>query len=206
LTPDARWHTAAEAVSVFEAHSTVGCDRQQLLDLIDRAFDGVVLGDGVSLHETIVLDNYGDESERQAARAPDEKTDWRRLVHDPEMHRVGGVGGLAFYDAEGLRFHLPVYLIRAIDALDRLTRGTFVESELLFTLTDCTAHTLAKLSILNHAQRTAIRGFLIYWRDKMEPSRQWQPARMSELDSAIDEIWNPQSSLLDTPDRWPPDP
>jgi hypothetical protein len=181
---------------LFEARSSVASDRERLLNLIEQAFDGVVLGDGVSLHETIVLDHYGELWERQAARAPDEKTDWRNLVHDPELLNVTGVGGMCFFDAPGLRFHLPAYLCMAVNKLG-LDVDSFVLETLLFILTNGSAYTLENLSILNHAQRAAIREVLVFWREK------W-PSEKPEIDRAIEKIWHPESSLLDTPDRWPP--
>jgi hypothetical protein len=49
-------------------------ERQRgLLRLIEDAFGGVALGDGVSLHETVVIDLYGGRAERLAAREPDEE-------------------------------------------------------------------------------------------------------------------------------------
>src|ERR1700685_3017835 len=75
--------------------------QRELLQLIEEAFRGVELGGGVSLHETVVLDNYGTQEQRRAARAPDEKRDWRKLVGDPELIATRGVGGLAFYDPAG---------------------------------------------------------------------------------------------------------
>ncbi len=92
--------------------------QRRLLRLIEEAFQGVELGDGVSLHESVVIDEYGGPEERRTARASDEKHDWRKLVRDPELIRpaVGEVtgGGMPFYDAAGLRFHLPAYLSVAV--------------------------------------------------------------------------------------------
>lgn len=85
-----------------------------LLQQIDKAFCGVTLGDGVSLHETEVIDCYGTDEERLRARAGDEKDDWHKLIDDPELVKVCGVGGLCFYDAAGLRFHLPAYLSHVV--------------------------------------------------------------------------------------------
>ena len=93
--------------------------RERLLEAICEAFRGVELGDGVSLHETVVIDNYGGIDERLAARNRDETCDWRKLINDPELARWGGVGGFSFYDAAGLRFHLPAYLSLAVIDFDR---------------------------------------------------------------------------------------
>ena len=88
--------------------------RQRLLDQIDKAFAGVELGDGVSMHESAVIDDYGTDEQRLAARTPDEKLDWRKLIDGPEMTRLFSIGngGLCFLDAVGLRFYLPACLTR----------------------------------------------------------------------------------------------
>ena len=85
--------------------------QQQLLAQIDAAFAGVELGDGVSIHETQVIDSYGTCEQRLAARTPDEKLDWHKLIDDPDLPWLfGNAGGLSFIDHEGLRFYLPACL------------------------------------------------------------------------------------------------
>src|SRR5688572_12494241 len=52
---------------------------QELCHLIEAAFAGVTLGNGVGLHEGQAIDDYEDASTRGAYRAKDEKKDWRRI-------------------------------------------------------------------------------------------------------------------------------
>lgn len=134
--------------------------QRRLLRSIQCAFAGVELGDGVSLHETILLDNYGDPRARRAARAADEKHDWRKLVDDPELERVTGVGGMGFLDAAGLRFHLPAYLCLTV----RYPRwcGNILQ-DLLFLLT-CPEHRPERFALLNRHRRACIRDVLLYLR------------------------------------------
>ena len=90
-------------------------DRQQrLLDSIERAFHGVELGNGVSLHEAKVVDDYDTRAQRLAARTSDEKHDWRKLIDDPKLLQLCRLGALSFFDAAGLKFHLPACLSRAV--------------------------------------------------------------------------------------------
>ena len=79
---------------------------QKLLALIREAFTDVYLEDGVSLHQTVVIDNYGSNAEMVQARLKDEKMDWQKLISKPELLNINGIGGLSFYDAKGLRFHV----------------------------------------------------------------------------------------------------
>jgi hypothetical protein len=78
-----------------------------VIERIERAFAGVRLGDGVSLREADVIDDYGTEADRTKARAQDEQIDWRRISED----LIGRYSWcLSFFDADGMRFHLPAYM------------------------------------------------------------------------------------------------
>jgi putative SOS response-associated peptidase YedK len=81
--------------------------KQRLLDSIERAFHGVELGAGASLHEAKTIDDYGTTAQRLPARDRDEKHDWRKLIDDSELVKACRLGALSFFDAAGLKFHLP---------------------------------------------------------------------------------------------------
>ena len=156
--------------------------RQRLLAAIEEAFRGVELSDGVSLHETVVIDDYGSTEERQAARERDEKQDWRKLIGAPELARIGGVGGLSFYDAAGLRFHLPAYLSLAVIDFDREDADLVLES-LMFTLTHFSEYNVGRLASLSRAQRKCVREVLLFLRGEYE-------LESAELDRAIEGYWS----------------
>ena len=131
---------------------------KQLLSLISDAFKGVQLEDGVSLHKTIYIDNYGDITEEEArAIEKDERHDWQKLVDDPELLNVHGIGGISFFDAKGLRFHLPAYLTVAITH----PVGEVTDS-LLFTLTSKTDYNINRLEILDASMKACIAAVLAY--------------------------------------------
>ena len=158
--------------------------RQRLLDQIDSAFAGVELGDGVSMHETQVIDDYGTCEQRVAARTPDEKFDWHKLIDDPEITwLLGAASGMCFLDATGLRFYLPACLSLGV----RYPEGGEEVGDMLGSLEFCLAHlsaySLERLAILTDAQRICVRDVLIYFRD----SRDWEDP---ELDQAIAGYWS----------------
>jgi hypothetical protein len=157
-------------------------ERQQLLNAIERAFNEVELGEGVSLHETVVIDNHGSTQERQAARLGDERCDWRRLIGDPEVGRIGYVGGPCFYDAAGLRFHLPAYLSLAVTDFERPDADRALDS-LMFNLTKFSEYNLGRLKILNPTQRRCVRDVLVFLRRCYE-------LESAELDEAIEGYWS----------------
>lgn len=134
--------------------------KEHVLQLIYTAFDQVKLEDGVSLHETIKIDNYGLTNEvLESQIKADERKDWKKLIDDPELIEVNGMGGLSFYDAKGLRFHLPAYLCLCINH-----PNTEVASSLTFQLTRLEAYNRQRFSILTPEQRKAVKVFLTYIR------------------------------------------
>ena len=82
--------------------------RASLISDITSAFAGVRLGGGVGLFEAQGLDDYADAAERKALRERDEKDDWTVLSADA-LNRANS--SLSFFDADGMRFHLPAYLV-----------------------------------------------------------------------------------------------
>ena len=76
---------------------------------IGAAFGNVSREDGVTLHETEVLDDYGSDQERQAARAKDTDAHWRDVL-DEWIEEIRGIGGMCFLDGEGFRYYLPAYM------------------------------------------------------------------------------------------------
>lgn len=153
--------------------------RQQLLAAIEGAFRGVELGDGVSLHETVIIDNYGGPNAQRSAREVDEKRNWRKLIRDPELVRIGE---LSCYDAKGFRFHLPTYLSLAVVDFDREDAERVLDS-LMYHLTHFSDYNVGRLSILDGKQRGCVRDVLAYLRAEYE-------LESAELDEAIAGYWS----------------
>ena len=136
-----------------------------LLSLIAEAFDGVVLGDGVSLHESEAIDMYEGAIGRAAAREPDEKLDWKKLVSDPELPRTCGVGGPIFMDAAGFAFHLPAYLTLAVLEAER-PKSIDIFVNLLNRLTDLSEFGQEKFSLLLPHQKACVAIVLQFLKTK----------------------------------------
>ena len=134
--------------------------KEQVIQLIHQAFEQVKLEEGVSLHQTIKIDNYGETNETLESQIKaDERKDWKNLIDDPELIEVNGIGGLSFYDAKGLRFHLPAYLCLTVNTPD-----TDISESLMFHLTHLEAYNRERFSILTAEQRKAVKVFLTYVR------------------------------------------
>jgi len=124
------------------------------INQIVDAFARVTLGNGVSVREADVIDDYGTESERAAARERDEIHDWQRIP-DEDIENHSSV--LCFMDDDGLRFHLPAYM--------RFTLCRYRESEsisadaTIYLL--CEPHYINRLLVhLTKQQINAIKAFL----------------------------------------------
>ena len=155
---------------------------EDLLKMIRQAFAGVVLGDGVSLRQTKVLDLYGSEEELRAAWELDEKDDWQKLIDDPELADTSCFGGLCFLDKAGLLFHLPAYLSLAV-------KHPFedVVSCLIFR---CYPEYCHYFEMLSETQRTCVYAVLSFLQEVLEDEN--ADARLKE---AIDLYWQPDISV-----------
>lgn len=86
-------------------------DSSVVLDRIHHAFDGVERGQGTTLHEAMVLDDYGSEEEQRKARELDQETRWQD-VPDSTIDRNSSV--LVYLNMEGYRYYLPALMSWAI--------------------------------------------------------------------------------------------
>lgn len=91
--------------------------RQQiaLKHKIYAAFKGVILEDGIGLWEGQGLDDYATPQECYQLRTKDEKHDWSKITLE-DMYRCSS--SLSFFDAKGIRFHLPQFLLFALDVFE----------------------------------------------------------------------------------------
>ena len=126
-------------------------DKDRVISLVRRAFQGVTLGEGVGLRHGQGLDDYADERTLASYRTQDEKQDWSAIpVADLDRFH----SSLSFFDAEGMRFHLPAYLIADLE-------GSLQTAEILFHLIYMAQNAASRFITLSPAQREAVREFLL---------------------------------------------
>jgi hypothetical protein len=121
---------------------------EALVKEAQEAFAGVTLGEGVGLLEANGLDDYATEEKLAAFRAQDEKQDWSAIPVEL-LNRYSST--LSFFDAEGMRFHLPAFLIAHM-------RGQY-GFDLVFHLVQSTGLE-ETCSLLTDRQREVVRGYL----------------------------------------------
>jgi hypothetical protein len=165
--------TIARLVAEAEEGAKLWASAQQVCRVIETAFAGVTLGKGVGLREARGLDQYADAATLAAYRATDAKDDWRRITSESLQHCYSS---LSFFDAEGMRFHLPAFLLA--DLRDEFGFG------MAFCLTYPSDYSKDKLSLLSPAQRAAVRAFLVHILD--DPDYEYE---RPEIRRALAEYW-----------------
>jgi len=126
-------------------------EEKRVAELIRKAFHGVTLGDGVGLMEAQGLDAYAGPATLAEYRSQDEKDDWSAI---PVSELNSCSSSLSFFDAEGMRFHLPAYLIADLE-------GQLTTVSLEFHLTYTGDNALSRFSQLSDSQHNAVREYLL---------------------------------------------
>lgn len=132
--------------------------RQQMRD----AFGEVVLGEGTSLGEADVIDDYGSSEERAQAREKDFQGPWWEYPRD-QLRMYTSV--FCFMDSAGYTYHLAAYLWHALH--EDPSRGLGDVGWLMFDLLD-----FARMQDhpFTAAQTRMILSF-IEWIEVLEPER-----------------------------------
>jgi hypothetical protein len=89
-------------------------DKADLLKIIEIAFGGVTLCDGIGLYEAEAIDNYASDKRTLKARKKDRES-WKRWDEIPSEVIETFYSALCFVDIEGMRFLLPAYMKFAVE-------------------------------------------------------------------------------------------
>lgn len=162
----------AETIRRAEWQMERGQEAMRLCEVISQAFHGVKLGSGIGLFQGQGLDDYADEATCAAYREKDEKEDWSRISAE-DLNRCHS--SLSFFDAEGMRFHLPAYLI--LDLQGCCDMG--ITFHLTYALGD-----QPKFSLLSPEQRLSVRSFLLFLLD--DPNQVFDHP---DIQHALDHYW-----------------
>jgi hypothetical protein len=82
--------------------------KEKLISEIQTAFQNVQLEDGIGIWEGQGIDDYADEKTILELRKKDERNNWDSI---PYQHLNACASSLSFFDAKGMRFCLPKFLI-----------------------------------------------------------------------------------------------
>ena len=123
--------------------------KRRVLNQIRSAFADVALGEGIGLRQGEGLDDYANARTLALYREQDEKRDWT-AISAADLDRYSN--SLSFFDVEGMRFHLPAYLVADLEENLRV-------ADILFHLVHLDA--CQRFEKLSAAQRAAVREFLL---------------------------------------------
>ena len=144
-------HPPPAKIPKFERQLQRRAAAEEVCRAIEVAFAEVTLGSGVGLKEGQAIDDYADDATRAAFRATDEKDDWRRITA-AALNRCSS--SLSFFDAAGMRFHLPAFLIAHL-------HGEFhfgIPSGLIYL----GEYAVDMFALLSAKQRAAVRNYLLH--------------------------------------------
>lgn len=122
-----------------------------LISKITNAFKDVELEDGIGLSEGDAIDSYKDQAFRNECKKKDEKKQWDAI---PSSALNDFYTSLSFFDAKGMRFHLPAFMIAEIKGEYRFGMA--------FALTHLSDYTKSQFVLLSSEQRQAVKLFLEY--------------------------------------------
>jgi uncharacterized protein DUF6714 len=150
-------------------------NKDQIIESIKTAFRDVKLGDGIGLWEAQAIDDYESEDVQRKKRETDEKDDWSSFTPDV-LQRCHS--SLSFFDADGMRFHLPAFIIGSMkDEVD----------DPVFHLSQLDDYARSKLTTLSDDQRMAVVKYLC-WCLENEEFEHERPV----IQRALDECWTPK--------------
>jgi hypothetical protein len=152
----------------------VSVNKVKLISEINDAFKDVVLGNGIGLSEADAIDSYADLKLRTECRQNDEKHNWNLITAD-NLNKYNC--SLSFFDAEGMQFHLPAFMIADINEEYKFGMS--------FALTNLSDYSKSQFGLLSQKQRGAIRLFLEYILE--HPSYEFE---RPEIKSAIESYWS----------------
>ncbi|RYD49965.1 MAG: hypothetical protein EOP83_24555 [Verrucomicrobiaceae bacterium] len=135
------------------------------------AFKGVTLGNGVGLLEAQGLDDHEDAATCARYRDKDEKEDWEKISSEALNSCYSS---LSFFDAEGMRFHLPAYLIADLKGEYRI--GMEISLTHLFDR--------SQFDLLTADQRMAVRRYLLHL--ETDPHSSYHHA---DIGAALEYYW-----------------
>jgi len=124
---------------------------ENLITEITDAFKNVELDGGIGLSEADALDSYRDDKFVAECRKKDEKYRWQ-LIHFNELNKYHN--GLSYFDAKGMRFHLPAFMIAIIKKEYRF--------DIPYALTDISGNSNHVFALFSEKQKQAVKLFLEY--------------------------------------------
>ncbi|MEO7100648.1 MAG: DUF6714 family protein [Luteolibacter sp.] len=172
-----RNHADPEEIQEAETRLQLLKRAEPVIDQIRKAFAGVKLGNGIGMREANGIDDRENEETLAKLRESDEKENWEAFPSDQLQSHFWSP---PYFDAEGMRFHLPAYLISEL-------RGYYGDT-FHFPVFGMSDFMSSKFTSLDHSQRQAVRAYLIHILD--DPDYEFD---RSEIEKALEKYWTDDS-------------
>jgi len=137
----------------------VEMNRSSLIKDIEKAFNDVVLENGVGIFEAEAIDDYADDNEVKKQRAKDRET-WDRWQDIPDEIISKYYSVLCFVDPQGMKFLLPAYMRFALKRYD-IDASASIDST-IYALDRGLESFKGDPEILSENQKSTIAKFLKY--------------------------------------------
>ncbi|AOW09855.1 DUF6714 family protein [Flavobacterium gilvum] len=135
--------------------------KDELINEIQIAFKDVILEDGIGLWEGQGIDDYADNKTILQLRKKDERNNWQNIAY---QDLADCASSLSFFDAKGMRFHLPKFIMFDILEEELRIKQNLFSPDVLFTLSYNLdeEYQQNRFSLLNNPQIQSIIHYLKY--------------------------------------------
>ncbi|MEM6755930.1 MAG: DUF6714 family protein [Planctomycetota bacterium] len=160
-------------------------EAEQVIALIEEAFDGVPRG-MIGIHEADVIDDYGSIEQRREAAKLDTYRRWQDI---PDEWIARHDSALCFFDPPSWKGHIPACMRWALRYLRDPNLPGLGTDSVIYSLSpdlkqrDLREHSFERYAQLNEAQRFVCARFLDYM------SRQDDWADVTTAVRALDDYW-----------------
>lgn len=168
---------------------------EKIIAKVEQAFAKVTRGDGVTLHETEVIDACGSERNRATARRKDTDKRWQNV---PDAAIEAHQEALCFLDPAGFRYYLPAYMrwsLRHFKISNSLSSDSTIYALAPSGNKGVTDWNRERWGVFTQVQAKVILSFLRFMADHGEGHADAYMARL-----AIDAYWKQFSQPADTGD------
>ncbi|PTT78607.1 hypothetical protein DBR42_23150 [Pelomonas sp. HMWF004] len=157
--------------------------KARLLQQIHEAFRDVQLGDGVTLHETVAIDDGLPSQERQSARRLDTAVRWQDV---PDDHIARHSAAFSFLDTRGHIFYAPAYMCWLLRTGDNTESNSVSSARLAFDPWGKVegGKRLKPHDMYSLAQCRAIAQYLLYVYEVLDEEG------MSQVKQPLDTYWS----------------
>lgn len=119
--------------------------KEEIKNVIETAFNGVTLDDGISLEQTKIIDNYGrDITDEEFSALPNKEVtnSWKEIP----ISQLDEAECLAHFDTKGFKYYIPALMLRLLDNYDSTSMMTIGTLSILYPKTETWNYLYSRLT------------------------------------------------------------